>query len=113
MFLHNLIGGNVAFNVLGITFSVNLDAMVELNYNKAIDKFTKDVLKWQNRNLTQIGRVTVIKSFLLPKFVHLFTSLPTPKSKIKEIIFSLYFYGITRPLPQRLSPALESVIMET
>ena len=41
--------GNVEFNLLGITFSVNLDTMVELNYNKAIDKVTKDVLKWQNR----------------------------------------------------------------
>ena len=77
--------GNVEFNLLGITFSVNLDTMVELNYNKAIDKVTKDVVKWQNRNLTPIGRVTVIKSLLLPKFIHLFTSLPTPKSKIKEI----------------------------
>ena len=77
--------GNVEFNLLGITFSVNLDTMVELNYNKAIDKVTKDVLKWQNRNLTPIGRVTVIKSSLLPKFIHLFTSWPTPKSKIKEI----------------------------
>ena len=65
---------NVEFNLLGITFSVNLDTMVELNYNKAIDKVTKDVLKWQNRNLSPIGRVTVIKSLLLPKFIHLFTS---------------------------------------
>ena len=87
--------GNVEFNLLGIFFSVNLDTMVELNYNKAIDKVTKEVLKWQNRNLIPIGRVTVIKLLLLPKFIHLFTSLPTAKSKIKEInnIF-LNFYGI-------------------
>ena len=52
--------GNVEFNLLGITFSVDLDTMVELNYNKAIDKVTKDVLKWQNQNLTPIGRVTVM-----------------------------------------------------
>ena len=87
--------GNVEFNLLGITFSVNLDTMVELNYNKAIDKVTKDVVKWQNRNLTPIGRVTVIKSLLLPKFIHLFTSLPTPKSKIKEInnIFKKFLWN--------------------
>ena len=68
--------GNVEFNVLGIMFSVNIDAMVELIYNKAIDKVTKDVLKWQNQNLTAIGRVTVIKSLLLPKnlstYLHLY-----------------------------------------
>ena len=55
------------FNLLGITFAVNLDTMVEPSYNKAIDKVTKDVLKWQNRNLTPIERVTVIKSLLLQK----------------------------------------------
>ena len=51
--------------------SLNLDTMIELNYNKAIDKVTKDLLKWQNLNLTPIGRVIVIKLFNLSTYLHL------------------------------------------
>ena len=77
--------GKCEFTLLGIEFSVNLSNMPEMNYNKALIEIRKDILKWQNRNLTPFGKITVIKTLLLSKYIHLFTSIPTPKGCIKQV----------------------------
>ena len=80
------------FTLLGIDFSTNLDLIPEINYLKAITK-VKSFLKkkWQYRNLTPIGKISLIKSNILSKFVHLFTSIPTKKlclDQINEIVYN-------------------------
>ena len=47
----------------------------------------QDVIKhWNRRYATPFGRITIIKTFIMSKFIHIFTSLPTPSDdKIKEI----------------------------
>lgn len=47
--------------------------------------------QWKRRILTPIGRVTVIKSLLIPKLNHLFISLPTPKKEIVAFICKAFF----------------------
>ena len=58
----------------------------EINYEKAIDKM-KGVLKVHSkRNLTLIGKVTIIKSLVIPQIVHFLSVLPSPnKSQTHEI----------------------------
>ena len=41
-------------------------------------KVKKSIAYWKRRKLTPIGRLTVVKSILLPLFTHLFISLPNP-----------------------------------
>jgi hypothetical protein len=41
---------------------------------------------WKRRILTPIGRVTVVKTLVIPKLNHLFLSLPSPS---KETITTL------------------------
>ncbi len=55
-------------------------------------KALKDkIKKWNRRYLTPLGRITVLKSLLLPSFNHLFISLPNPNEAfIKEIGTILY-----------------------
>ena len=61
-----------SFKALGVAFSTDLDSMVSLNYNKAIESLRKQIAMWSKRNLTVLGRVTVVKSLLLSKLTFLF-----------------------------------------
>ena len=83
--------GTTKFTLLGITLSVNLEEVVQLNYSKCIDTITKTLSQWSKRKLTPLGRITVLKSIIIPKMNHLFISLPNPdKDMIKH--FNTLFY---------------------
>lgn len=47
--------------------------------------------QWKRRILILIGRVTVIKSMLIPKLNHLFISLRTPKNEIVSCLCKSIF----------------------
>ena len=81
----NLDWGTIQFYLLGLRFPVNLDKMTTLNYSLAFEKAKKLLQSWKWRPLTPIGRITVIKTFILSKFVQLFTTIPSPDHQfIKE-----------------------------
>ena len=78
--------GDTTFTLLGLTYSVNLVEMIPLNYDKYI-KQTKETIKhWNKRYLTPLGKITVIKTFIFSKFIHLFTTLPSPSPNITDSI---------------------------
>ena len=60
--------GEKRFTLLGLEFSTNLDEMPELNYKNAIQKTKKILNAWKPRNLTPIGRITIVKTLAIPKF---------------------------------------------
>ena len=66
------------FSALGVQFSTNLTEMGELNYNTLRESVTNSIHHWSKRNLTVLGRVTIVKSVLIPKFNHLILSIPNP-----------------------------------
>ena len=81
------------FTVLGITFSTNLIEMLDLNYAQKFTTIQNDILQWQKRRLSALGKITVIKTILIPKLVHLFISLPKPSDLyIKELEKMLFQY---------------------
>ena len=73
--------GATEFVLLGIHFSVDLDKIPDLNYNIQIPKITALIQQWERRSLTPIGRVTVLKSLIVPKINHLIISLPNPRKE--------------------------------
>ena len=51
---------------------------------------------WSSRGLSLYRKVTAIKSFLIPKFVFIFSLLPTPNKFIKDLnqlIFKFLWNG--------------------
>ena len=81
------------FQLLGIQFSVNLNEVPDLNYNKAMSDLYKIVNQWGKRDLTPLGKITIIKTFLLSKFNHLFLTIPSPSQElIQQINFVLFKY---------------------
>jgi len=60
--------------------------MIDINYDKYIVQ-SKDIIKhWNKRYLTPLGKITVIKTFIISKFVHVASIIPLPKDeKLKEL----------------------------
>ena len=83
--------GEVEFDLLGLKFHVDLEKMMEINYEKYILQITDTIKHWNKRYLTPLGKITVIKTFIISKLIHLFTTLPTPeKTEIDKINNLLY-----------------------
>ena len=73
--------GATQFSLLGIEFSVNLDEMVSINYNSQLPKIKCLLNNWNRRILTPIGKISVVKTLIIPKLIHLFIALPNPDPK--------------------------------
>ena len=60
--------------------------MFQLNFDKRISEIERILNMYSKFSLSLIGRVTVIKTLMLPKIVYLLTVLPTPPGNIFEAI---------------------------
>jgi len=90
------------FKILGIEFSLNLQEMVEKNYKDKLKEIKKLMANWSTRYLTALGRNVVLKSLILPKLTHLFTSLPNPENKFVEELQKLCFKYIWNEKPDKV-----------
>jgi len=77
------------FRLLGIDFKVNLHEM-EDNFLYMLSAMEKVLKEYGKRNLTLMGKVTVINSLALPKIVHAISILPNPKECIVDRIKKMY-----------------------
>ena len=85
--------------VLGVFFANNESSVFEDNFENRFNQVVALLNSWKHRDLTIKGKVIVVKSLLLPKFTHLFTSLPAPPrqflDKLKQAMFSFIWGGKT------------------
>ena len=91
------------FKLLGIIFSVDLDKCPELNYSVKKAKIKESISQWNKRYLTPLGKVTVIKTFLMSKINHLFTTLPDPKEKFINEINDIFFKFLWSGKPDKIN----------
>ena len=77
--------GMLRFHTSGDTIFHRLKKMITVNFNLALAKMQNESLKWKNRNLTPFGKITIIKTNLISKVIHLLSVLPTPKSFLKSV----------------------------
>ena len=83
--------GITQINLLGILFSVNLENIVELNYETKLLNMKTSIKLWSIRKLTALGRITVLKTIIIPKLTYLFISLPNPSNKLLKSINDIIF----------------------
>ena len=77
---------NNPINVLGVYVSNDLDECMELNYNTIICKIKNTLNNWINRDLSLLGKVTVVNTLIASLFVYKMTVLPTlPEKLLKNI----------------------------
>ena len=70
---------------LGVYFTYNQKLLKEKNFIERLDSVRKLINIWSSRGLSIYGKVTIIKSFLIPKFVYACSVLPTPIELMKEL----------------------------
>ena len=67
----NLDWQKLEFVLLGITFNVDLAKMSETNLNSALNKAETQLKNWKVRRLTPTGKIAILKSLILSKFIHI------------------------------------------
>ena len=95
--------GITEFSLLGLVFNVDLDKMVNINYLDAITQSKSVLTNWKKRDLTPFGKITVIKTFIISKFNHLFIALPNPSPEIIKAISDMMFKFIWNDKPDKVN----------
>ena len=98
----NFIWSSEQANTLGMIFTNNSKNNLHLNTEKKIDEFANCLKQWQHRKLTLMGKITVIKTFALPKLIYPFTVLANPPQKIINHIQSLIFQFLYDGKPDKI-----------
>ena len=84
---------------LGVYFTYDQTLLYQKNFQDKLDKMKRLTNIWPSRGLSIYGKVTIIKSLLIPKLVYISTLLPTPEKIIKKanhIIYTFLWKGKTR-----------------
>ena len=89
----NLDWQSTKFELLGGNFSLNLYEILDLNYNTRLIDIKNTLCQRRKRMLTPIGRLTVMKTLIIPKMNHLILTLPNPdKDFFKNFETGIYHY---------------------
>lgn len=87
---------------LGITFTNNEKELLELNFLPKLQHFRNCLKSWNHRKLTLLGKVTVIKTFALPKIIYPLTVLQTPPKNILDEINKDIYKFIWNNKPEKI-----------
>ena len=87
---------------LGIWFTNNKNDILKLNFWNKVKDFNNCLKSWMHRKLTLLGKITVLKSFALPKLVYPLTVLPNPSKEIIQDIINTMFRFIWNGKPNKI-----------
>ena len=88
---YNIQWADSNFTFLGIDFTVDLIDITDLNIDKRLTEISTVIKHWNRRIISTLGRITVLKTILLPKLTHIFMSLPDPSVAKVKYLESLFF----------------------
>ena len=86
----------IPVKALGVYFTYHQKLLKEKNFIERLDSIKKLINIWSSRGLSIYGKVTRIKSFLIPKFAYVCSLLPTPKeivNKLNQLLFKFLWNG--------------------
>ena len=87
---------------MDVTFSTEIYNIGDLNSIDII-KIVEGVCKqWSKRKLTLIGRITIIKSLALARFIHLLLALPTPLDDFLKNLERIFYNFLWNGSPDRI-----------
>ena len=69
----------------------------EKNFIERLDSIKKLIDIWSARGLSIYGKATIIKSFLIPRYIYICSILPTLKELLKELnkmLFTFLWNGV-------------------
>ena len=90
------------FSVLGVEFTNDLVNIADKNIERKLGEMQRDINSWSKRDLTPFGRVTVIKSLIISKIVHILISLPSPSEKMYKQLNKMLFEFLWDGKPDKI-----------
>ena len=76
---------NEPIKILGIFFTYDQRKSRELNFDLTLKSIRKSLSCWQWRNLTLIGKIQLVKTFAMPKFMYRASFISFDKDIIKSV----------------------------
>lgn len=90
------------FKILGVIFTTEVFDIWDLNIAPIQNQVEHLLKQWSKRKLTLFGRITVIKSLALSKFIHLFLALPNPPGEFVKNVDKLFYKFLWNAGPDRI-----------
>ena len=90
------------FTVLGVEFTTNLEEITDRNIMKKITEMRKELNSWSKCDLTPFGKITVLKTLIVSKIIHLLTSLPSPSPKLMKEIETMFYSFLWNNKPDKV-----------
>ena len=87
---------NEPIKALGIYYTYDQKLLLEKNFIERLDSIKKLTRIWSSRGLYIYGKITLIKSLLIPKFVYVSSLIPTPQefvSQLNQLLFQFLWNG--------------------
>ena len=78
--------------ILGIYFGYDVRQRDKLNFRESLKSIKKSVTLWRWRGLSLLGRLQIVKTFAIPKFMPKAFVIPTSEELIKEVNSILYSF---------------------
>ena len=91
---------------LGMIFSNRPEENVDLNLNPKLSDFINCLKRWQHRKLSLMGKITVVKTFALPKLIYPLTVLQNPSEEQITLIKKKIFEFIWDKKPDKIKRKL-------
>ena len=91
------------FKALGVTFSTELDTIVDINYEGKLHEIKRIFNTWSRRHLTPYGKITIIKSFAIAKIVYFFINIPDPDSTFLKALDKMMFDFLWDNKPSKIN----------
>ena len=98
--------GSKNFKILGIIFNVDLNQMIKENYTSKIQQIEKIANIWSKRSLTPLGKIKVIKTFMISIFNHLFIALPNPSQTVINHINNILYSFLWNKKPNKIKTSV-------
>ena len=92
------------FTSLGIDYNIKqLNRITDLNLEGKILDMGKLISIWKIRNLTLVGKITIIKTLLISKITHILLSLPKPSEEYFDRIEKTFLNFLWQNKPPIIS----------
>ena len=81
-----------SIKILGVHFDYNNVSRKKANFDSVLKSIKQVLNMWKWRGLTLIGRIQIVKSFAIPKFMSKASLIPVSNELIKEVNKELYSF---------------------
>ena len=94
---------NGPFNLLGIQFTYDVKDFCKLNYVPKLEKLKRTLKVWSQRDLTPLGKITIVKCLGISQLIFLLSVLPKPPESFLQELESIIFSFIWDKKPDKIN----------